>query len=81
LRALFRLLSLMDYDYSVVDSMKLTHWLRRLHELFINVRVRSGDTLYPVHAQPTSPEVESVKVYLKAEASRLGTEHSTLSPC
>jgi hypothetical protein len=28
LNVLFRLLSLMDYDYSVVDSTKLTDWLR-----------------------------------------------------
>jgi hypothetical protein len=61
LRALFRLLSLMDYDYSVIDSTKLADWLRGLHELFINVRVRSGDTLFPVHAQLTSSEVEFVK--------------------
>jgi hypothetical protein len=29
----------MDYDYSVIDSTKLTGWLRGLHELFIDVRV------------------------------------------
>jgi len=61
LRALFRLLSLMDYDYSVVDSTKLTDWLKGLHELFIDVRVRSGDALSPVHAQLTSSEVEFVE--------------------
>jgi len=35
LKALFRLPSLMDYDYSVIDSTKLTDWLsarRRLEE-------------------------------------------------
>jgi hypothetical protein len=50
LRALFRLLSLMDYNYSVVDSTKFTDWLRGLRELFINVRVKRGDTLFPVRA-------------------------------
>jgi hypothetical protein len=39
LKALLRLLSLMDYDYSVVDSTKFTDWLKGPHELFIDVRV------------------------------------------
>jgi hypothetical protein len=39
-----------------------------LHELFIDVRVKSGDALFPAHAQLASSEVEFV-------------EHSTLSPC
>jgi hypothetical protein len=38
LKALLRLLSLMDYDYSVVDSTWFTDWLKTLHELFIDVR-------------------------------------------
>jgi len=29
-----------DYDYSVVYSTKFTDWLKTLHELFIDVRVR-----------------------------------------
>jgi hypothetical protein len=32
-----------------------------LHELFIDVRVRSGGTLFPVHAQLASSEVEFAK--------------------
>jgi hypothetical protein len=72
LRALFRLLSLMDYDYSVVDSTKLTDWLKSLHELFINVRVRSGDTLFPVHAQLTSSEVVFVKGIPEGRGIMLG---------
>jgi hypothetical protein len=72
LRALFRLLSLMDYDHSVIDSTKLTGWLRGLHELFINVRVRSGDTLFPVHAQPTSSEVVFVKGIPEGRGIMLG---------
>jgi hypothetical protein len=51
----------MDYGYSVIDSTKLTDWLSGLHELFVDVRVRSGDTLFLVHAQLTSSEVEFVK--------------------
>jgi hypothetical protein len=35
-----RLLNTIDYDYSVVDSKKFTDWLKALHELFIDVRVR-----------------------------------------
>jgi len=29
-----------EYDYSVVDSKKFTDWLKGLHEIFIDVRVR-----------------------------------------
>jgi hypothetical protein len=72
LRALFRLLSLMDYDYSVIDSTKLTDWLKGLHELFIDVRVRSGSTLFPVHAQLTSSEVEFVKGMPEGRGIMLG---------
>jgi hypothetical protein len=45
----------MNYDYSVIDSMKFTDWLKALHEIFIDVRVRSGETLFPVHAQLRAP--------------------------
>ena len=61
LKVLLRLLSTIDYDYSVVDSTRFTDWLKALHELFIDVRVWSGYTLFPVHAQLTSSEVEFVK--------------------
>jgi len=46
LRMLFRLLSLIEYDYSIIDSTKFTEW--GLHELFINVR--GGSTLFPYPA-------------------------------
>jgi hypothetical protein len=61
LRILFRLLNLIEYDYSVIDSTKLSDWLGRLHELFLDVRVRSGSTIFPVHAELTSSEVEFVR--------------------
>jgi hypothetical protein len=61
LKALFRLLTQMDYDYSVIDSTNFTDWLKSLHELFIDVKVRGGETLFPVHAQLTSSEVEFVE--------------------
>ena len=61
LRILFSLLSLIEYDYSIIDSTKFADWLRGLHELFINVRVRDGSALFPVHAQLTGSEVEFVK--------------------
>jgi len=35
LRILFKLLSLIEYDYSIINSTKFTEW--GLHELFINV--------------------------------------------
>jgi len=38
LRILFKLLSLIEYDYSIMDSTKFADWVRGLHELFINVR-------------------------------------------
>jgi hypothetical protein len=50
-----------DYDYSVVYSTKFTDWLKALHEIFIDVRVMGGETLFPVHAKLTSSEVEFVK--------------------
>jgi hypothetical protein len=40
LKALLMLLTHIDYDYSVVDSTKFTDWLKTLHELFIDVRVK-----------------------------------------
>ena len=36
LRMVFKLLSLIEYDYSIMDFTKFTEW--GLHELFINVR-------------------------------------------
>jgi hypothetical protein len=36
----------MDYGYSVIDSTRLTDLLKGLLELFINVRVKSGDILF-----------------------------------
>jgi hypothetical protein len=35
--------------------------LGRLHELFLDVRVKSGSTIFPVHAELTSSEVEFVR--------------------
>ena len=60
LKELFSLLSHIEYDYSIVDSTKITDWLRGLHELFVNVRVKGGSTLFPVHAKLTSSEVEFI---------------------
>jgi hypothetical protein len=59
LKIIFRLLNLIEY--SVVDSTKLSDWLGRLHELFLDVRVKSGSTIFPVHAELTSSEVEFVR--------------------
>jgi hypothetical protein len=80
LRKLFTLLTNMDYEYSVIDSTKFTDWLKGLHELFIDVRVRSGDTLFPVHAQLTSSEVEFVKGIPEGGGIMLGDGHLTRSP-
>ena len=77
LRMLFKLLSLIEYDYSIMDSTKFADWLRGLHELFINVR--DGSALFPVHAQLTGSEVEFVKGI--PEGSCLVMGHSTLNQC
>jgi hypothetical protein len=58
LRELFRILRHIEYKYSVVDSMKVTDWLRGLHELSINVK--GGSTLFPVHAKLTGSELEFI---------------------
>ena len=79
LRALFKLLSPIEYDYSIIDSTKFTDWLRGLHELFINVRVRDGSALFPVHAQLTGAEVEFARGI--PDGSCLVMGHSTLSLC
>jgi hypothetical protein len=72
LKILLRLLSYMDYDYSVVDSTKFTDWLKSLHELFIDVRARSSEALLPVHAQLTRSEVEFVKAIPEGGGVMLG---------
>jgi hypothetical protein len=72
LKALLKLLTQMDYDYSVIDSTKFTDWLNSLHELFIDVRVRGGETLFPVHAQLTSSEVEFVEGIPEGRGIMLG---------
>ena len=61
LRMLFKLLSLIEYDYSIIDSTRFADLVRELHELFINVRVKGGGTLFPVYAKLTSSEVEFIK--------------------
>jgi len=61
LRMLFKLLSLIEYDYSIIDSTRSADLVRELHELFINVRVKGGGTLSPVHAKLTGSEVEFIK--------------------
>ena len=72
LKIIFRLLNLIEYDYSVVDSTKLSDWLKRLHELFLDVRVRSGSTIFPVHAELASSEVEFVRGIPEGVGSMLG---------
>jgi len=72
LKALLRLLSTIDYEYSVIDSTKFTDWLKNLHEIFIDVRVRSGETLFHVHAQLTCSEVEFVEGIPEGRGVMLG---------
>jgi len=54
LRILFKLLSLIEYDYSIIDSTKFADWVRGLHELFINVM--GGSTLFPVQLRGSEVE-------------------------
>jgi hypothetical protein len=65
LKALLRLLSFMDYDYSVIDSTKFTDWLKALHELFIDLRVRGGETLFPSTLSLRAPRWSSLEGYLR----------------
>jgi hypothetical protein len=69
-----------DYDYSLVDSTKFTDWLKTLHELFIDVRVRNGYTLFPIHAKLTSSEVEFVKGIPEGKGVMLGDEAFDAKP-
>ena len=64
LKALLRLLTHVDYDYSVMDSTKFTDWLKGLHELFIDVTAKhySQSTL-----SLRAPRWSSLKGYLRAE--------------
>jgi hypothetical protein len=80
LKAFLSLLSTIDYDYSVVDSTKFTDWLKALHELFIDVRVRVGHTLFPVHAKLTGSEVEFVKGIPGGGGVMLGDEAFDAKP-
>jgi len=79
LKTVFKLLNLIEYDYSVVDSAENIDWLKKLHELFIYVRVRSGGMLFPVHAQLTSSKVEFARGIPEGGGFMLGDEHSTPS--
>ena len=55
---LMKILSYLDYCYTVLDSTKFTDWNKNLHELFLCVRV--GEALIPVSADLTNSEVEFV---------------------
>jgi hypothetical protein len=55
-----------------MDSTRFADWLRGLHELFINVRVKGGSTLFPVHAQLTGSEVEFINGIPEGEGFMLG---------
>ena len=61
LKTIFKILNLIEYDYSVIDSTKNTDQLKKLHELFIYVRVRSGGMLFPVYARLTDFMSEFVR--------------------
>jgi hypothetical protein len=70
LRGLFRILSRIEYDYSVVDSTEVTDWLKGLYKIFVNVR--GGSALFPVHAKLTISEVEFVRGMPEGEGLMLG---------
>ena len=58
LKAVTGLLSRINYLYTFLDSTKLSNWYKELSEFFVCVRV--GETLIPVHIDPTSSEEDFV---------------------
>ena len=54
-------LGFQSLPYITGDSTRFADWVRGLHELFINVRMKSGSMLFPVYAKLTGSEVEFVK--------------------
>jgi hypothetical protein len=34
-----------------MDSTKFTDWRKKLHELFISIRVKNKEALFPIHAK------------------------------
>ena len=61
LSALFSLLCLIRYDYTVLDSTKFTDWHKGLHEAFLCIRVGLGESMFPVHGDVTTSELEFVE--------------------
>jgi len=57
-----KILSYLDYYYTVLDSTKFIDWNKDLHEVFLCVRV--GEALVPVYADSTTSEVDSRKTFL-----------------
>jgi len=55
------MLGLQSLPYITGDSTRFADFVRGLHELFVNVRVRGGSMLSPVYAKLTGSEVEFVK--------------------
>ena len=58
---IFSILLFIDYDYSIMDSTKFNDWRKELHELFISIRVKNKEALFPIHSKITNSEVEFVK--------------------
>lgn len=58
LTALFGVLRLLSYDYTVLDSTRFTDWRKDCHETFLSVRVRLSETLFPIHADTATSEAE-----------------------
>jgi hypothetical protein len=44
-----------------MDSTKFTDWRKESHELFISIRVKNKEALFPIHSKITNSEVEFVK--------------------
>jgi len=54
-------LGFQSLPYITGGSTRFADLVMGLHELFINVRMKSGGTLFPVYAKLTGSEVEFVK--------------------
>jgi len=55
-----------------MDSTKFNDWRKELHKLFISIRVKNKEALFPVYSKITNSEVEFVKDIPKGSGFMFG---------
>jgi hypothetical protein len=58
-----------------MDSTKFNDWRKESHELFISIRVKNKEALFPIHSKIKNLEVEFVKDIPKGLGFMFGDEH------